>query len=158
MHPQQGGASESPLCSLAGRIVGGPVQAEVEEPVGHSSPQGEPAASGDVAERPGDAERRAVVGDHDPAEGTLAFRAYGRAEATERYDCEFGINPERLVDLTEAGLVVSGSDQDGEPRVVELPDHLFFAATLLVPQASSAPGAPHPLVRAFVGAAASGAG
>jgi CTP synthase (UTP-ammonia lyase) len=48
---------------------------------------------------------------------------------------------------------VSGVDQDGEVRVVELPTHPFFVATLFVPQAASRAHAPHPLVSAFVSAA-----
>ena len=49
-------------------------------------------------------------------------------------------------------MVVSGADQDGEPRIIELPDHPFALATLFVPQTSSAPGAAHPVVAGFVDA------
>ena len=51
-----------------------------------------------------------------------------------------------------AGLCVTGTDADGEVRIVELPDHPFFVATLFVPQASSTPEDPHLLVTAFVAA------
>jgi CTP synthase (UTP-ammonia lyase) len=37
-----------------------------------------------------------------------------------------------------------------EIRVLELPDHPFFVATLYVPQTRSRLGAPHPLVASFV--------
>jgi CTP synthase (UTP-ammonia lyase) len=37
--------------------------------------------------------------------------------------------------------------------LVELPGHPFYVATLFVPQASSTPDRPHPLVTAFVRAA-----
>jgi CTP synthase (UTP-ammonia lyase) len=89
-------------------------------------------------------------------EGSLAHRAYGAAGATERYYCQFGLNPEYLGALTASGLAVSGVDQDGEIRIVELPGHRFFVGTLFVPQTSSTPSAPHPLISAYV-AAASGA-
>ena len=46
-----------------------------------------------------------------------------------------------------------GVDQDGEARVLELPDHRFFVATLFVPQLSSSPGSPHPLIVAYLRAA-----
>jgi CTP synthase (UTP-ammonia lyase) len=86
-------------------------------------------------------------------EGSLAQRAYGTSSATERYYCQFGLNPEYRGTLTDHGLVVSGTDQDGEVRIVELPGHPFFVGTLFVPQTSSVPGAPHPLIGAYLEAA-----
>jgi GNAT superfamily N-acetyltransferase len=87
---------------------------------------------------------------------TVARTAYGVASARERYYCKFGLNPEHRSLLEAAGLVVSGVDQDDEVRIVELPSHPFFVGTLFVPQVGSRPGAPHPLVQAFVDAAARG--
>jgi CTP synthase (UTP-ammonia lyase) len=55
--------------------------------------------------------------------------------------------------LLEHGLVISGRDAEGEPRIVELPSHPFFVATLFVPQTSTEQ--PHPLISAFVSAVAS---
>jgi CTP synthase (UTP-ammonia lyase) len=55
--------------------------------------------------------------------------------------------------LIRNGLVISGTDQDGEARIVELPSLRFFVATLFVPQTSSASGAPHPLISAYLQAA-----
>jgi CTP synthase (UTP-ammonia lyase) len=49
-------------------------------------------------------------------------------------------------------MVVSATDQDGEPRLIELPDRRFFVGTLFVPQTSSSPGSPHPVVAGFVAA------
>jgi CTP synthase (UTP-ammonia lyase) len=86
--------------------------------------------------------------------GTKAASAYGTRTATERYYCSFGLNPDCLAELQAGGLVVSGIDQDGEARMVELPEHPFFLATLFVPQVSSSAGSPHPLVAAFVKVAA----
>jgi CTP synthase (UTP-ammonia lyase) len=86
--------------------------------------------------------------------GSVAAAAYPAATAAERYYCDFGLNPAYRGQLTAAGLMVSGTDEDGEVRIVELPGHRFFLATLFVPQASSAPGRPHPLLSAFVAAAA----
>jgi CTP synthase (UTP-ammonia lyase) len=86
-------------------------------------------------------------------EATLAQRAYGTTSATERYYCQFGLNPEYRGTLSDHGLAVSGTDQDGEVRVVELPGHPFFVGTLFVPQTSSARGAPHPLIGAYLEAA-----
>jgi CTP synthase (UTP-ammonia lyase) len=87
-------------------------------------------------------------------DGTAAYRAYGRLDAVERYYCSFGLNLDYLPALTAAGLVVSGTDADGEPRIVEVPAHPWFVATLFVPQTASTEGAPHPLLVGLVGAAA----
>jgi len=86
-------------------------------------------------------------------EGSGAHQAYRASSATERYYCRFGLNPEYVQALTRSGLVISGTDQDGEPRIMELPGHRFFVATLFVPQTSSAPGGPHPLISAYLAAA-----
>lgn len=86
--------------------------------------------------------------------GTRAAAAYGVTRATERYYCNFGLAPDRVADLTAAGLRVSGTDADGEVRIVELPGPAFAVATLFVPQTSSTLVRPHPLVTALVAAAA----
>lgn len=86
--------------------------------------------------------------------GSRAAELYGRDETTERYYCSFGLNPERRDELHDGGLRVSGTDQDGEVRVLEIPELGFFVATLFVPQVGSAPGAPHPLIAAYVAQAA----
>ena len=86
--------------------------------------------------------------------GTRAGDAYGSVTVTERYYCNFGLDPDRVDDLVSGGLCVSGTDHLGEVRIVELRRHPYFVATLFVPQARSTPAAPHPLVTAFVAAAA----
>jgi CTP synthase (UTP-ammonia lyase) len=90
----------------------------------------------------------------DVRPGTRAAAAYGATTATERYYCRFGLNPDRRDELVARGLCVSGTDATGETRIVELPGLRFFVATLFVPQVTSTPGRPHPLVSAFVAAAA----
>jgi CTP synthase (UTP-ammonia lyase) len=87
-------------------------------------------------------------------DGTTAARTYGCTRAVERYYCNFGLNAEYIPALTAAGLVVSGTDAEGEARVVELAYHRWFVGTLFVPQTASTLMAPHPLVRGFVAASA----
>ena len=87
--------------------------------------------------------------------GSIAARAYRTDVAEERYYCSFRLNPDFVAPLAEAGLVVTGTDQDGEPRVIELRDHPFAVGTLFVPQVRSTPEHPHPLVLAFVEATVS---
>lgn len=81
---------------------------------------------------------------------TLAHRLYGSDTATEEYFCHFGLNPAYRGAIEDAGLKISGFDQDGEPRIFELPTHCFFLASLFVPQTSSTVEQPHPLIKGFL--------
>jgi CTP synthase (UTP-ammonia lyase) len=85
--------------------------------------------------------------------GSKAAAVYGCERSTENYYCNFGLNPNYRGQLESAGLEVTGTDQDGEVRIMELPSHPFFLGTLFVPQTRSAQGRPHPLVLAFCRAA-----
>lgn len=79
---------------------------------------------------------------------------YGTSTATESYYCRFGLNPVHRPALEEAGLRASGVDAaDGDVRIVRLVSHPFFLATLFVPQTTSTPDQPHPVISAFVAAA-----
>jgi CTP synthase (UTP-ammonia lyase) len=82
--------------------------------------------------------------------GTRAADIYKNTRATERYYCNFGLNPAYQDRLEGAGLQISGVDEAGEARIMELPQHPFFIGTLFVPQAHSAKGHPHPIVMEFV--------
>ena len=87
------------------------------------------------------------------APGSLAARLYERAEAPEDYSCNYGLNPAYRARLEQAGLRTSGVGDEGEVRLVELPGHPFFLATLFLPQSRSAAGAPHPLLAGWAAAA-----
>jgi CTP synthase (UTP-ammonia lyase) len=56
--------------------------------------------------------------------------------------------------LKSGPLKITGSDIEGEVRVIELPGHPFFVGTLFVPQTRSTPEKPHPLVTSFLEAVA----
>jgi CTP synthase (UTP-ammonia lyase) len=56
--------------------------------------------------------------------------------------------------LKSGPLKIAGVDDGRNVRIVELSDHRFFIATLFMPQFSSSPDRPHPLILAFVKAAA----
>jgi CTP synthase (UTP-ammonia lyase) len=83
-------------------------------------------------------------------EGTKAYQCYGRSEATEDYYCNFGINPDFKAMLVHPALNISGVDQDGEIRIIEIPENNFFVATLFVPQSRGTREFPHPIISAFV--------
>jgi CTP synthase (UTP-ammonia lyase) len=88
------------------------------------------------------------------ASGSRVAAIYGASVAVEPFFCSFGLNPEYRLQAEEKGLVVSGTSADAAARVFELPEHPFFVATLYVPQARYGSDDPHPLVTAFVAAAA----
>jgi CTP synthase (UTP-ammonia lyase) len=85
--------------------------------------------------------------------GTLTARGYGRGEAVEEFRCGFGLNPRYREKILSKPLRIAGVDKTGEVRAVELGNHPFFVATLFLPQLSSTPAAPHPLLVAFLRAA-----
>ncbi len=85
--------------------------------------------------------------------GSLAHRAYGKDETVEEFRCNYGLNPKYRDKIGAGGLQVSGVDSNGEIRIVELPDHRFFMATLFLPQLSSSFDTPHCLVVAYLKAA-----
>jgi CTP synthase (UTP-ammonia lyase) len=95
-------------------------------------------------------------GEHEVffASGSRAAAIYAAPSAVEPFFCSFGLNPEYRAALEERGLAISGTGADGAARVFELPEHPFFVATLYVPQARYRPDDSHPLVTAFVTAAA----
>jgi CTP synthase (UTP-ammonia lyase) len=87
-----------------------------------------------------------------------AASLYGTSDAVEDYYCNYGLNPHYRSALQEAGLSVTGVDDAGEVRIVELADHPFFLATLFCFQTRSQPGSPHPVVAGFLAAASVGSG
>ncbi len=84
--------------------------------------------------------------------GTRAATLYGVATALEDFRCNYGVDPAYHPAFEQAGLRLSGFGEDGELRIVELPAHPFFVATLFVPQMRSTPERPHPVLAAFAGA------
>jgi CTP synthase (UTP-ammonia lyase) len=86
--------------------------------------------------------------------GSRTRQFIGKDEIAEYYYCNFGLNPECKDAIDAGGLKVTGSDPDGEARIIELPEHPFFVATLFLPQQSSTAASPHQLIVAFLEAAA----
>jgi CTP synthase (UTP-ammonia lyase) len=86
--------------------------------------------------------------------GSYLQSFYMQDSATEEFFCDFEVNPEYEWAAIEAGFPVVARGAQGEIRAIESPTHRFYIATLFQPQHSSKPGKPHPLVLAFVQAAA----
>ncbi|MFF0344371.1 hypothetical protein [Kribbella sp. NPDC004875] len=86
--------------------------------------------------------------------GTLAAALLGSERSMERYHCSYGLDSSRLDLLRDHGMVFSGYDDAGDPRIAELPEHPFFLATLFQPELAGDGARPHPFVQAFAHAAA----
>jgi len=78
------------------------------------------------------------------------FNIFGSEKITEKYYCNFGLNPEYQEQLNDNGFKIVGTDKLKEARILELKNHPFFIATLFVPQDNSTKVEPHKLVSAFL--------
>jgi CTP synthase len=88
------------------------------------------------------------------AEDTRAREAYGEAVVWERHRHRYEVNNQYRQRLVDAGLVVSGTYQEGRlVEIVELPEHPWFVASQFHPEFKSRPTRPAPLFRDFVAAA-----
>jgi CTP synthase len=88
------------------------------------------------------------------AEGSFAREAYGVEEISERHRHRYEFNREFEAKLKEHGLRLSGETPDGVyVEICELPDHPWFLGCQFHPEFKSRPLEPHPLFKAFVGAA-----
>ena len=88
--------------------------------------------------------------------GTIVQKIYGNSSCNERHRHRYEVNPKYYSVLTEHGLVISGTSEDGMlVEFIELSSkqHPFFVATQAHPEYSSRPGYPHPLFTAFISAA-----
>lgn len=86
--------------------------------------------------------------------GSYLHSFYKQDVIEEEFFCNYEVNPEFEWAFVEAGFPVVARDATGNIRAIESPSHRFFIATLFQPQLSSKPGKPHPLVLAFLQAAA----
>src|SRR5947209_6341293 len=85
---------------------------------------------------------------------TLAHKLYGQPQISERHRHRYEFNREYESTLTAAGLRISGSTPDGTyVEMVEIPDHPYFIGCQFHPEFKSKPLEPHPLFKAFIGAA-----
>ncbi|SFH54900.1 CTP synthase [Planctomicrobium piriforme] len=87
-------------------------------------------------------------------EGSLARKAYGKAEISERHRHRYEFNPAYRDRLIEAGMIPAGTNPSGSlVEIIEVPKHPWFVAVQYHPEFKSSPLEPHPLFRDFVGAA-----
>ena len=89
------------------------------------------------------------------AERSLAREIYGAPEVFEEFRCSNELNRIYQPLFESSNLKITGIGDEGEARVVELLGHPFFVGTLFLPQNAALDGDDHPLIHAFVSAAAS---
>lgn len=86
---------------------------------------------------------------------TVTSSAYANAGDTcETTHCSYGVHTDMIAPFAEAGLIVSAQDDDGEPKIMEYNRNDYFVIVLFLPQLQSTPENPHPLIAAFLQAAA----
>ena len=82
---------------------------------------------------------------------SLAAKAYGATEISERHRHRYEFNREFERRLTEGGLKLTGASESGTyVEIVEIPGHPFFLGCQFHPEFKSKPLEPHPLFHAFV--------
>jgi len=85
--------------------------------------------------------------------GSLAAKAYGTTEISERHRHRYEFNREYEPILTGAGLRLTGTTPDATyVEIVEIPTHPFFLACQFHPEFKSKPLEPHPIFRDFIAA------
>jgi CTP synthase len=88
------------------------------------------------------------------AEGSLAHSAYETTEINERHRHRYEFNREYEAQLKAAGLRITGETPDNTyVEICELGDHPWYLGCQFHPEFKSKPMEPHPLFKAFVGAA-----
>jgi len=85
---------------------------------------------------------------------TLAFRAYGKQEISERHRHRYEVNNQYREKLEKKGLVISGINPERNlVEIIELSGHPFFLGTQFHPELKSRPLSAHPVFREFIKAA-----
>ena len=86
--------------------------------------------------------------------GSVAYQAYGTLEISERHRHRYEFNRDYEQTLTGNGLRITGATPEGTyVEIVEIPDHPWFLGCQFHPEFKSRPLEPHPLFKAFIGAA-----
>ena len=83
--------------------------------------------------------------------GSLAARAYGKDQISERHRHRYEFNNDCREEMEKLGLVLSGTSPDNKlVEIVELENHPWFLGCQFHPEFKSRPMAPHPLFASFI--------
>jgi CTP synthase (UTP-ammonia lyase) len=83
--------------------------------------------------------------------GCMLARLHGTTRVVENTTCNYGLNPDYQYIASEKGMMVCGTDETGEVRAIERPDHPYFIGTLYQPQLQEQQ--PHPIFTGLISAA-----
>ncbi|HDH04308.1 MAG TPA: CTP synthase [Nitrospirae bacterium] len=87
-------------------------------------------------------------------EDSIAFNAYGVTEIYERHRHRYEFNNKYKEILEKNGLKISGMSPDKQlVEIIEIRDHPWFFGCQFHPEFKSRPLEPHPVFKAFIGAA-----
>jgi len=87
-------------------------------------------------------------------EGTKASKAYGVNEIIERHRHRYEFNNQYRDVMVRNGLTISGMSPDKQlVEIIEIDDHPWFFGCQFHPEFKSRPLDPHPVFKAFIGAA-----
>ncbi len=82
---------------------------------------------------------------------SLAAKSYGKDNVSERHRHRYEFNNQYMEQLTEKGLVFSGTCPDNQlVEIVEIKKHPWFLGVQFHPEFQSKPMKSHPLFRAFI--------
>jgi CTP synthase len=88
------------------------------------------------------------------AEGSVAQRAYGEREISERHRHRYEFNREYEETLKAGGLKITGETPDATyVEICEVADHPWFLGCQFHPEYKSKPTEPHPLFVSYIAAA-----
>jgi len=88
------------------------------------------------------------------SKNSLAYKAYGQVDISERHRHRYEFNNTYLEPIEKAGLIATGKNPaSGLVEVVELKDHPFFLGVQYHPELKSTVENPHPLFVGFIKAA-----
>lgn len=82
--------------------------------------------------------------------GSLVSRIYGKESVVESYNCRYSLNETHRIEFEKSELQLVGTNNDGDVRIIELPQCRYFVATLFQPQLNENKSSPHPLVASFL--------
>ena len=85
--------------------------------------------------------------------GSMIHGIYGSYRVEEGYHCSYGLNPGLEHLLAGSQLSITGRDEKGEARALELSGRAFYLLAQFQPERSALTGVLPPIVAAFIAAA-----
>ena len=86
--------------------------------------------------------------------GTISYKAYDKANISERHRHRYELNNEYREILEKNGMIMAGINPEKDlVEIIEISTHPFFVASQFHPEFKSRPLKPHPLFREFIKAA-----